>query len=254
MSGEGAGSRPVCDQYTDELAELALGILTGRERVQTLAHVEACPSCRAEVEQLSLAADALLEVVPGVEPPLGFEVRLRERLGSGRAARRLVSRQRRLRQVSLVLACVLLLVAVGLGAGWLARGGEQPTTLRSAFGTQPGGRVETASLLAGGRTLGTVVVYSGRTSWLFMSLEDGSWSGKATCEVRLADGATVPLGTFWLDEGYGAWGVTLPSRTGSIQTASVVSDGSVLASAHFPSIATSADDGAGGQAEPWTAH
>ena len=51
-----------------------------------------------------------------------------------------------------------------------------------------------------------------------MSLDDGSWSGKATCEVRLADGTTVPLGTFWLDKGYGAWTVALPAGTGHIQT------------------------------------
>ena len=80
-----ARSRPECERYADELAELALGTMTGRERAHILTHVESCPGCQAEMEQLSLAADSLLEVVPGVEPPLGFEVRLMERIGTGGA-------------------------------------------------------------------------------------------------------------------------------------------------------------------------
>ena len=125
--------------------------------------------------------------------------------------------------------------AVGAGAGWFAWGGQHPTVVPFAFGTAASGQIETGSLVAGDHTLGKVVVYSGRTSWLFMSLDDGSWSGKANCQVRLVDGKTVPLGTFWLEHGYGAWGVALPPGTGRIQTASVVTDQGVLASAHFPS-------------------
>ena len=87
------------------------------------------------MEQLSLAADSLLEVVPGVEPPLGFEVRLMERLGTGGATRRLVRRHWRLRQSALVLACLLLLAAAGVGAGWLVRGA----------GFEPSGRADRCS-------------------------------------------------------------------------------------------------------------
>ncbi|HLN05640.1 MAG TPA: zf-HC2 domain-containing protein [Acidimicrobiales bacterium] len=239
MSDDDIGSRLECDRYADDLPELELGILTGRERAQALAHVEGCPSCHAEMEQLSLAADSLLEVVPGVEPPLGFEVRLMERLGMASGLRERVRRQLRLRQFSVVMACVLLLaVGLGVGAGWLVRGGQNPTTGRSAFGTGRGGSIETESLLHAGRTLGNVTLYSGRTAWLFMTVDDGSWSGKATCEARLVDGKVLQLGTFWLDNGYGAWGVTLPAGTGHILTASVVTDGGVLASARFGSGAT----------------
>ena len=68
-----------------------------------------------------------------------------------------------------------------------------------------------------------------------MSLSAGSWSGAAQCEVRLADGAKVMLGNFWLDDGYGAWGVALASGTGRITSASVVTPRGVLASASFAS-------------------
>ena len=62
-------------QYTDDLAELALGVLTGRERSRALSHVESCPRCSEELELLSRAADALVAVAPEAEPPLGFETR-----------------------------------------------------------------------------------------------------------------------------------------------------------------------------------
>ncbi len=235
MSGDDVRSGPECVQYAEEIAELALGISTGRQRAQALAHVGACPGCQAEMEQLSLAADSLLEVVPGVEPPLGFEVRFMERLGAGHAPRQSPRRRWSVRRSLLVLACAVVLVAagVGVGAGWLLRGGPQPAVGRSAFGTEPGGRAETASLDAGGRSIGNVTVYSGRTVWLFMSLDDGSWSGEASCQVSLAGGKTMLLGTFWLEDGYGAWGVTLALGTGRIRSASVLSHGAVLASAKF---------------------
>jgi len=238
VSHDDKDPRPDCERYGGDLAELALGILTGRDRALALAHVEGCPACQGEVEQLSLAADSMLEAVPGVEPPLGFETRLMDGLRAGRTGRARLRPGRHLRLSPLVVGCLLFVAAVGVGtgAGWLARGAtKQPTPVANGFGTEAGGRFETASLLAGGRELGSVTVYSGKKSWLFMSLYDGSWSGKATCLVRLADGTSIALGTFWLDGGYGAWGVSLPSGTGRIRSASVVTDGGVLASARFPS-------------------
>ena len=235
MNGDDIGQEPDCGRYADGIVELALGISTGRERALALAHVEVCARCHAEMEHLSLAADSLLEVVPAIEPPLGFEVRLMERLGVGRGIRQSVRRQWFVRRASWAMACFLLLVVVGagVGTGWLVRGGQHQPAVRSAFGTGPAGRVQTASLLAAGRRIGNVTVYSGQTTWLFMSLEDGSWSGKATCQVRLAGGKTELLGTFWLENGYGAWGVTLAPGTGKIRSASVLSGGGVLASADF---------------------
>ena len=138
------------------------------------------------------------------------------------------------------------------------RGARNPA-VGSAFGTQAGGQLETESLVGGGRTLGSVSVYSGRKSWLLMTLDDGSWSGQAVCQVRLADGKTVPLGTFWLDKGYGTWAVTLPPGTGHIVTASVVTNAGVLASARFPDRSTLSVAGAAGgpasSAQPgWMMH
>ena len=62
-------------------AELALGVLTGRERAQALAHLDHCPSCREEVRQLTATGEGLLGLLPSVEPPAGFEARVMDRLG-----------------------------------------------------------------------------------------------------------------------------------------------------------------------------
>jgi hypothetical protein len=242
MSSYETGSGPDCAHYADELAELALGISTGRERAEALAHVAQCPACHAEMEQLSLAADSLLEVIPRVDPPLGFEVRLAERLLSGRGtprrgARWFSPRQWGYRRLPAALACLLAVVALGAGggAGGGVRGG--PPAARSSFGTDAGGHVSVQPLAFAGRVMGQVTVYSspasGDNGWLFMNLDVGSWSGKATCELQLANGRKVLLGTFWLDHGYGAWGVSLAPGMGKIGSALVLGAKGVLASAQF---------------------
>ena len=113
-----------CAQYADELAELALGVLTGRDRVRVLSHVDACPHCTEELEQLSRVADAVVQMAPAVEPPVGFEVRLFERMGVTVWPMWEVAdvrpRRRRLRPshwVPAVVAAAAAAVALGLGLG-----------------------------------------------------------------------------------------------------------------------------------------
>jgi Putative zinc-finger len=229
---------PDCDRNADLLAELALGTLTGRERAQALAHVEECPACATDLEQLSLAADMLLEAAPTVEPPLGFEVRLMERLGTGRATTRARRRQSRFWLSTPVAACLVAvmlfaLVGAGFASGWLSRG--SPHQVASGFGTDSGGHLRTESLVSGSRTIGEATVYTGTTSWLYMSVDGGPSSGTATCEVQLTDGSTRMLGTFWINSGYGAWVAPIASGMAPIQTASLITDGTVLASARFRS-------------------
>jgi len=62
------------------LAELALGVLDGRERVDLLGHVASCRTCTIELEQLTAAALSLLTILPGVDPPVDFEPRLLDRM------------------------------------------------------------------------------------------------------------------------------------------------------------------------------
>ena len=70
-----------CGELADVAAELALGVLTGRERAMAIAHLDKCDACREHVRQLMATGEQLLELLPPAEPPAGFETRVLERLG-----------------------------------------------------------------------------------------------------------------------------------------------------------------------------
>jgi hypothetical protein len=71
-----------CAQLHDVAAELALGVLTGRERATAIAHLDQCRACREEVRQLMAVGGLLPELLPPVEPPAGFETRVLQLLGA----------------------------------------------------------------------------------------------------------------------------------------------------------------------------
>ena len=75
-----------CAEFADAAAELALGVLTGRERAQALAHLDQCEACRENVRQLTVTGEELVGLLPAIEPPAGFETRVMERLGLGTPA------------------------------------------------------------------------------------------------------------------------------------------------------------------------
>jgi hypothetical protein len=70
-----------CAELADVAAELALGVLTGRERAMAVAHLDTCDECREDVRELIETGEQLLELLPPVEPPAGFETRVLARLG-----------------------------------------------------------------------------------------------------------------------------------------------------------------------------
>jgi hypothetical protein len=70
-----------CAELADVAAELALGVLTGRERALAVAHLDKCDACREDVRQLMATGEQLVELLPPAEPPAGFETRVLERLG-----------------------------------------------------------------------------------------------------------------------------------------------------------------------------
>jgi hypothetical protein len=73
-------SRVRCEHVRELAPELALGLLTGRERAGCLAHLEDCGACRAEVSALAVTADDVLLAGPRATPPPGFEHRVLRRL------------------------------------------------------------------------------------------------------------------------------------------------------------------------------
>jgi hypothetical protein len=219
-----ASGEPPCDTFSADLAELAFGILTGRERAATLAHVERCPRCADELEHLSRTADGILLAAPEIEPPVGFESRLFERMGVAEV------RPSRWRagptRVVLAIAAAVAALGIGLGVGFASGDHSHATTQASST------PVASANLIERGHKVGHVIIYGGARPWMLMSLNDAAAQGRVTCEVVTADGRTHTVGFFTAAHGYGAWGAPLHVSPSEVRTAEVVSaSGAVIATA-----------------------
>jgi hypothetical protein len=220
---------PECAAVDEDLLELALGSLTGKQRVAALAHMESCARCSAEVDELSKAADQLLHLAPASEPPIGFEAGVFERLGLDphRSGWRswLAVRPR----IAMAMAACALVVTFGLGA-LVGHSGRPSGDQYAPPGPKP--PIEAAALYSGAHMVGRVLVYAGNPTWLFMYMDDPAWQGAIHCEVVVDQGATVDLGKFWLSEGKGAWAASVNQPAGRLSQARIVgANGKVLASA-----------------------
>jgi hypothetical protein len=245
-----------CAGFGDVAAELALGVLTGRERAEALAHLDHCEACREHVRQLTMTGEGLLGLLPSREPPAGFETRVMERLGLAvpqprKAARigpvsRLIGRLRgrperrpderetvrpsglwlagRPRRLVAAAAVALALVASGVG-GWGLHGATSPATASSPLSS--------ASLLsARHHVVGKIFYYDGNPNWIYMSVAMDAGSEKVTCQLESADGHVTTVGSFRLKDGYGSWGSTATVSQGEPVSARLLAaDGTVLATA-----------------------
>ena len=236
MSEDAPKNDPGCTRYTDDLAELALGVLTGRDRARALAHVDECPRCAEELEQLSRVADTVLQVAPEVEPPVGFESRLFERMGLTAASRPARRRLRALPPLRSIRPRQWVPAAVAAAAAFAALGFGLSTASTPA-GIQANATTGTKTVLSGdfvqaGETVGHVVAVGGDRPWMSMMLEDSTARGVVHCVVVTRDGVTHEVGTFVVREGYGAWIAPLHLDPKDVQKAEVVTpDGAVIATA-----------------------
>ena len=212
-----------CREYADNLAELALGTLSGRERIATLGHVESCADCANELEHLSRASDAILHMAPDREPPLGFEVSVFGRMENvaPRAPRHALQRW--------LVAGAAAVVALALGLSIGLSVGSTPSLAKVATASKPW---QTAKLVADGSTVGGVSLYGGSTPVLTMQLATSVVHGTVTCEIVTEGGATHKIGTFKVTHGYGAWVAPLGVPPNDVRVAKLVStQGTTVASA-----------------------
>ena len=237
-----------CREFQDVAAELALGVLTGRERAQAMAHLEHCEACRANVRQLTLTGEGLLGLLPAMEPPVGFETRVMDRIGL--AAPAPVPARR-----------FAWLPHVGLRAaepGWLGpaaaaqpdaadvrrrgrragcRSGRPGRMGPARTAPRPRARAPLHSAAlesAAHQSVGKIYLYQGRPQWLYMSVNMPSGQRTVICQVRDRDGHLTTVGSFRLTNGYGYWGSPAPGNPGSVMGARLVTaSGTVLATATF---------------------
>jgi hypothetical protein len=86
----------------------------------------------------------------------------------------------------------------------------------------------------GGSLVGEVYVHQGSPSWMFMSLHGAPSSGTVMCELRLADGVTVPVGTAQVRDGVAQLARSVNVDVRQLSGAMLVAPGgSTLASASF---------------------
>jgi hypothetical protein len=243
-------SELTCEKLRAIAAELALGVLPGRERAGAVAHLDRCADCREHIEQLTLVGDRLIGLLPGREPPVGFETRVAQALTrgaptpEGRPHTRRIGRpytgpgrRMRLRIASVVAALAL---AVGFG-GWaigtavenITAGPSQPS--RVASGMLWGGLTSAHAL---GKPTGEIYAHPGSPGWVYMSVDLADagvpYTGSVSCLLVRGDGSTVRVGSFTLHDGYGYWGSPAPVDPAALSGARLTaSDGTVLATAHF---------------------
>ncbi|HEY3141576.1 MAG TPA: hypothetical protein VGJ86_10630 [Acidimicrobiales bacterium] len=124
-----------CTWVDEVAAELALGLLSGAERAEALAHMERCGRCQDEVSSLTGVAEQLLLLAPEIPPPAGFESRVLARIdpvpealrpsgssGTGRSGVTRTRNGRRRPPWRSVLGAVaaVLVVLVGAAGVWVA--------------------------------------------------------------------------------------------------------------------------------------
>jgi len=213
-----------CSEIEPDLVEFALGTSSGRSRSRVVSHLSTCSKCTTEIETLTAVADAMLELTPDAEPPLGFEHRLLERLHAEP-----IRSRRRDHSVMFAVAAAFALIAVLA----LTVGGATPWHSTNSSRTTSG-KIVNARLVSQGRDVGQVFVTAGSPAWIYMTFDDSTHSGPAWCRVTLQNGRVVTAGQFSLVRGYGAWAAQVHTAGSRIVTAQVIgASGTVLATAHL---------------------
>ncbi len=239
-----------CEHLREVGAELALGVLSGKERAEAVAHLDHCADCREYVEQLTLVGDRLLGLLPGSEPPVGFETRVARRLSPAPASHDGRVRTRWLglppegfqRRARLRIAAAVAALALAFGFGGWAVGtaieARQDAPVRPA---EAGAGLLHADLTGAGpgrESSGEIYAHPGSPGWVYMSVDldeaGGASQEKIICLLERKDGTTVRVGAFQLREGYGYWGAPAPVDPSTLSGARLTSaDGTILATAHF---------------------
>ncbi|HEY5092114.1 MAG TPA: zf-HC2 domain-containing protein [Acidimicrobiales bacterium] len=209
------------DDFQDELVEFALGILDGRARAALVDHVANCPDCTERLQELSATADLLMYIPVGVEPPLGFESGIIERI---RQSQPLPSRWRP--RGWQLLAAAAAVVAVSFGLGWTVdHAVAKPTTP-----VQAAGAMKQHVLEANGHDVGTVYAYSGSPAWMFVTVDATGAPATVRCTIITTSGTHRFIGTFALASGRGSWGASLPVSFKSVRNVVLSSNsGTVVA-------------------------
>ncbi|HVL88645.1 MAG TPA: hypothetical protein VM841_00275 [Actinomycetota bacterium] len=207
-----------CKDCTALAAELALGVAGGEERAHALSHIGSCPSCRAEVEEMSMAADAMLMLAPQVEPPIGFEARVMAR----------VSKPRRRVSIKTMLAAAVIAAVASAATGMVVyAGGSHERHLATQYEKLVqalGGKTLRAAELRAldGTVVGKVYAYDGKPSWLFLVLQDREGSGQYEVQLEPVSGDAITLAGLTIKSGRASWATTASVQIDDLESVSIL--------------------------------
>lgn len=197
-----------CTWVDEVAAELALGLLSGAERAEALAHMERCGRCQDEVASLTGVAEQLLLLAPEIPPPAGFESRVLARIdpvpealrpsgssGTGRSGVDRPRNRQRSRPWRSVLGAVaaVLVVVVGAAGVWVAfadddNHGEVAVTVADLRSDHDGHVVGQATV----RHSSPPVVELDMKEWIETLKAQGAWpEGEWLLEVQDGAGASA---------------------------------------------------------------
>jgi hypothetical protein len=206
-----------CDEVGEVAAEFALQVLPEPQRGQVAAHLSSCPGCRGEVEALNGIAARLVDLLPGTEPPLGFDRTVLVRVG--------LRRRPRTRALAIAVAAAVVVGMLQLGAELAFPRGSHPAAIAPSV---------VAVFRDGGVPVGTLAT-SGRTPWVHVTVHGAAVSGPVSCWLVGRDGSVETLGLFDLVHGSGSWAVPDPGGLGGYHQARLVDRaGRVVATAGWP--------------------
>jgi hypothetical protein len=221
-----------CEELAAVDAELALGVADARARATAFRHLEECPSCRRRVQRLSEVPEGLTELVPPVEPSLGFESRVMSQLRRepSRAAGVTGIAGASGRRVKVAAAIVVLVLGAGT-AGWLVGTSGGTARVPTVVPATTNGPPVTADLVGQHGTIGQVVLTAGQDPWLSMAVRDEVDEEWVRCQAVEGSGRVLTLGSFPVVGGYGYWASALPGGTTVRAVRLVGRSGAVLATA-----------------------
>ena len=181
--------------------DLALGMLSGAERAEALAHLDTCQRCRDMVEQLSETVDVLGSLAPPAEPPPGFEARVLAHIDEVRPRS---SRRRRVVMMGSIAAALVLGALLVVGALSFRSSGSSTERVASYTMRTPEGR-----------DVGEAYMHEGDSTWVFVDVP--GWSdlqqeapapGMYALRVTADDGQVTTIPSDF-QHGSGGWGTNL---------------------------------------------
>lgn len=184
-----------CESFAAAVEDFALGFAPSPRRDDLSAHANRCASCAAELRELTVVVDALLELAPEAEPPAGFEARAIAAMGSDASPRTSRPSPRRPSFIAAGAFAVAVAVTVLVLALVTVRRGD---TARPLVADIEGSR----------GPLGRVELVAEPSPKAVVLIDDDSWQGVWVCELEDDDGTWVEVGRWTADEATGgAWAV-----------------------------------------------